>query len=73
MPLLVGLLDTATHRDRATTHGISMTRRDETEANGDVDLENLAKQRAGGGMLDGIANMANSILGAGALLILCPI
>lgn len=32
----------------------------------DVDLEELAAKRtAGGGMLDSIANMANSILGAG--------
>jgi hypothetical protein len=65
MPLLVGLLDTAAHRDPATTHGISMSRRDQPETNGDIDIENLAKQRTGGGMLDGIANMANSILGAG--------
>jgi len=34
----------------------------------DIDLELLAAKRAerGGGMLDSIANMANSILGAGA-------
>jgi sodium-coupled neutral amino acid transporter 11 len=35
----------------------------------DMNLEELAKKRvAGGGMLDSIANMANSILGAGACL-----
>lgn len=33
---------------------------------GDVDLEAIAAKRtAGGGMLDSVANMANSILGAG--------
>ena len=32
----------------------------------DVDLEEIAKKRiAGGGMVDSVANMANSILGAG--------
>lgn len=68
MPLLVGLLDTATQRAPATTHGISLGRRGDVEegANGDVELEELAKRRAAaGGLLDSIANMANSILGAG--------
>lgn len=65
MPLFVGLLDSATQRAPATTHGISMGGRHSLEE-GDVELEELAKQRtAGGGMLDSIANMANSILGAG--------
>lgn len=34
----------------------------------DLDLSEVAaKQHAGGGMLDSVANMANSILGAGKL------
>jgi sodium-coupled neutral amino acid transporter 11 len=68
MPLLVGLLDSATQRAPATTHGISLrpSRGLEDGENEDTDLEELAKQRtAGGGMVDSIANMANSILGAG--------
>jgi solute carrier family 38 (sodium-coupled neutral amino acid transporter), member 11 len=68
MPLLVGLLDSATHRAPATTHGISLGRRDDVEEdqNGHADVEALARARnSGGGLLDSIANMANSILGAG--------
>lgn len=35
---------------------------------GDIDLEELAaKPSAGGGLIDSIANMANSILGAGII------
>jgi solute carrier family 38 (sodium-coupled neutral amino acid transporter), member 11 len=70
MPLFVGLLDSATQRAPATTHGISLgpSHGLEEGENGDPDLEELAKQRtAGGGMIDSIANMANSILGAGML------
>lgn len=34
----------------------------------DLDLDEVAaKQHAGGGMFDSVANMANSILGAGKL------
>ncbi len=70
MPLFVGLLDSAAHRDPATTHGISLGGRRSLEE-GDTDLEELAKQRtAGGGMIDSIANMANSILGAGMYALL---
>jgi len=68
MPLLVGLLDSATHRAPATTHGLSLGRRSDVEAdqNGHADVEALANVRnKGGGLLDSIANMANSILGAG--------
>jgi solute carrier family 38 (sodium-coupled neutral amino acid transporter), member 11 len=66
MPLLVGLLDSATHRAPATTHGISLSRRDDIEEGENIDVEELAKMRnKGGGLLDSIANMANSILGAG--------
>jgi solute carrier family 38 (sodium-coupled neutral amino acid transporter), member 11 len=70
MPLFVGLLDSATQRAPATTHGISLgpSHGLEEGENGDPDLEELAKQRtAGVGMIDSIANMANSILGAGML------
>lgn len=57
MPLLVGLMDSAAAR-RSADFG-----------DGDdipLDLEDLAAKRtAGGGLLDSVANMANSILGAG--------
>lgn len=63
MPLLVGLLDaSAVRRSLDIPMGV-----DEAPACSDVDLDELvAKQGAGGGMLNSIANMANSILGAGA-------
>jgi sodium-coupled neutral amino acid transporter 11 len=69
MPLLVGLLDQATVR-RSADGSITLINQDgTTRSDGDgqaVDLEALAAQRtAGGGLLDSIANMANSILGAG--------
>lgn len=61
MPLIVGLLD-PTHRSLDSSlplHGIG-------GADGNVDLDEIAaKQNAGGGMFDSVANMANSILGAG--------
>ena len=60
MPLLVGLLDASAVR---RSLDIPM---DAPECS-DVDVEELvAKQGAGGGMLSSVANMANSILGAGA-------
>jgi sodium-coupled neutral amino acid transporter 11 len=71
MPLLVGLVDHATVR-RDSAGGIAMIRQDGvTEDEGPcLDLEEIAAQRtAGGGLLDSIANMANSILGAGWLLL----
>lgn len=69
IPLLVGLLDSASAR-RNSVDGTLLL-----ELNGNVvedepplDLEALAAKRlAGGGMLDSVANMANSILGAGKL------
>jgi sodium-coupled neutral amino acid transporter 11 len=63
MPLLVGLLDaSAVRRSLDIPMGV-----DCAPEYSDVDLEELvAKQKAGGGMLNSIANMANSILGAGA-------
>lgn len=63
MPLLVGLVDSASIR--RSQDGTLSTSLDHDLPNG-VDLESLAAQRtAGGSLLDSIANMANSILGAG--------
>lgn len=70
MPLLVGLMDASAARRTPDTI-IPMYEAD-TEGNeeglGNVDLENLAeKQWSGGGLLNSVANMANSILGAGII------
>lgn len=71
MPLLVGLLDSATAR-RSEDGTLILTRRDGDADDGEqVDLEALAaKASSGGGMLDSVANMANSILGAGNIFTL---
>lgn len=62
MPLLVGLLDTS-HR-RSLDLPLRLSRGDNDE---EYNLEEIrAKRTAGGGLLDSVANMANSILGAGA-------
>lgn len=62
-PLLIGLVDAAQARQSLELRGDAHWR---TDAEADIDLERLAEQRlAGGGMLDSVANMANSILGAG--------
>jgi sodium-coupled neutral amino acid transporter 11 len=63
MPLLVGLLDASTvRRSLDIPMGI-----DGAPGYSDVDLDELAaKQGRRGSMLNSIANMANSILGAGA-------
>jgi solute carrier family 38 (sodium-coupled neutral amino acid transporter), member 11 len=63
MPLLVGLLDaSAVRRSSDIPLGV-----DGVSAYSDIDLDEFAAQQsAGGGMLNSIANMANSILGAGA-------
>lgn len=67
MPLLVGLLDSSAAR-RSIDIPLSGHGEQEDVVNGDVDLEELASKRtAGGGMVDSVANMANSILGAGRL------
>ena len=56
MPLLVGLVDASAARSSL----------DLAESHTDIDLEELAGKRiAGGSMVDSVANMANSILGAG--------
>jgi solute carrier family 38 (sodium-coupled neutral amino acid transporter), member 11 len=67
MPLLVGLVDASNRRSLDTP-----LRRVNFEDDGpDIDLEELAaKGAAGGGLLDSIFNMANSILGAGTLGVL---
>ncbi len=67
MPLLVGLLDSASAR-RSQDGTLQLEQRGATgdDWSDNVDLEELAAKRtAGGGMLDSVANMANSILGAG--------
>lgn len=65
MPLLVGLLD-STHIRRSQDGPILMTRSGQSSDEVDEELEGIiAKGKHGGGMLDSIANMANSILGAG--------
>ena len=69
MPLLVGLFDSSASRRSLDAsmqmngpNGNSVIIGEDT-----LDLEELAAKRtAGGGLLDSIANMANSILGAGA-------
>lgn len=58
MPLLVGLMDSA-----AARRSIDLS---DGDVGSEVDLEGLAAKRtAGGSMIDSVANMANSILGAG--------
>jgi sodium-coupled neutral amino acid transporter 11 len=65
MPLLVGLLD-STHIQRSQDGSMLLTSSGQSEEEVDEELEGLiAKGKNGGGMLDSIANMANSILGAG--------
>lgn len=74
MPLLVGLLDSATAR-RSADGTLQLETRGGTdvEALSDADLEELvAKRTAGGGLLDSVANMANSILGAGTITLAVP-
>ncbi|KAI0344841.1 amino acid transporter [Trametopsis cervina] len=68
MPLLVGLLDSASAR-RSTDGTLQLENRGMfDESTPDIDLEELAAKRtAGGGLFDSIANMANSILGAGII------
>ncbi|KAG9004984.1 hypothetical protein FRB94_001953 [Tulasnella sp. JGI-2019a] len=65
MPLLVGLMDSSSRRSMDLPMGVPMEDEDDAQQ---LDLEDLAKKRtAGGGMLDSVANMANSILGAGII------
>ena len=65
MPLLVGLLD-STQIQRSQDGSILLTHSGESSEEIGEELEGIiAKGKHGGGMLDSIANMANSILGAG--------
>jgi sodium-coupled neutral amino acid transporter 11 len=72
MPLLVGLMDASAARRTPDTI-IPMYEADSMEGGEglrNVDLDDLAeKQWSGGGLLNSVANMANSILGAGKLLV----
>ncbi|KAF8345834.1 amino acid transporter [Amanita rubescens] len=64
MPLLVGLLDSAVAR-QSLDRPLLLSSPGNLES---ADLDSvLAKQTAGGGLVDSIANMANSILGAGII------
>jgi hypothetical protein len=71
MPLLVGLFDSSASQrsldisiQMRTGNGTSVIVGEDT-----INLDELAAKRtAGGGLVDSIANMANSILGAGAFL-----
>lgn len=70
MPLLVGLMDASAARRTPDTI-IPMYEADNMEGGEglrNVDLDDLAeKQWSGGGLLNSVANMANSILGAGII------
>jgi solute carrier family 38 (sodium-coupled neutral amino acid transporter), member 11 len=73
MPLLVGLVDSAHARASLDGPGGFPLRQNGEVEEEDIDLEELAaKRHAGGGLLDSVANMANSILGAGDSLTFSP-
>ncbi|KIL66199.1 hypothetical protein M378DRAFT_404952 [Amanita muscaria Koide BX008] len=64
MPLLVGLVDSSVARG-SLDRPIPLSASDGIE---NADLEHIAaKSTTGGGVLDSVANMANSILGAGII------
>ncbi|KAG8213682.1 amino acid transporter [Butyriboletus roseoflavus] len=66
-PLLVGLMDSSAARMTPDTT-IPMYESGNQGSSSSLDLSEVAaKQHAGGGMLDSVANMANSILGAGII------
>lgn len=66
MPLLVGLFDSSSSRIGSENVPLHSANGGGFSTESDLDLEELvSKQHAGGGMLDSVANMANSILGAG--------
>ncbi len=68
MPLLVGLLDASAQRNTDGAIPMGTVGDNDVTYNGHIDLEELAaKPSAGGGIIDSIANMANSILGAGII------
>ena len=64
-PLLVGLIDSSNVR-RGADGAILMRNASQDDSLQNVDLEELARRRqSGGSLFDSVANMANSILGAG--------
>lgn len=71
MPLLVGLFDSSASQ---RTHDTSIQMHNPNGSpvivgEDTINLDELAAKRtAGGGLFDSVANMANSILGAGAFL-----
>lgn len=67
MPLLVGLVETSAVR-RSVDASIPLYNGNENHSQDEpINIEEVAAQRvAGGNMVDSIANMANSILGAGS-------
>ncbi|KAF9566763.1 AAAP amino acid permease [Agrocybe pediades] len=72
MPLLVGLFDSSASRrslDASASLPMHGNNGNRVTIGGDVhDLDEIAAKRtAGGGLLDSVANMANSILGAGII------
>jgi len=72
MPLLVGLLD-STQIQRSQDGSILLTHSGESGEEVGEELDGIiAKAKRGGGMLDSIANMANSILGAGEYTLRLP-
>lgn len=68
MPLLVGLLDSSARRSLDVSIPLHQGNGNGTSYGNEIDLETLAaKHSTGGGMVDSVANMANSILGAGII------
>jgi len=68
MPLLVGLFDSSASR-RSVDASLPLHGSNGASECDTLDLNEIAAKRtAGGGMVDSIANMANSILGAGESL-----
>lgn len=72
MPLIIGLLDSTQVR-HSQDGSIPLTHNGQSGDEVDGELERIiAKGKNGGGMLDSIANMANSILGAGQYVQIPP-
>jgi sodium-coupled neutral amino acid transporter 11 len=71
MPLLLGLLDASNAR-RSIDTPLPIVANGHMSSEETIDLEELASKRTGGGgMIDSVANMANSILGAGISTLRC--
>lgn len=68
MPLLVGLMESASRRSIESPLALNGNGHSVPLGDEEAFLQELAQKRtAGGGMLDSVANMANSILGAGII------